>query len=74
LREIIIESPITGTVLEVAVSAGEQVGPGDVLVVVESMKMENEVFCEHDGQVVSVGVVEGQSVAEDEALLTIAVS
>ncbi len=60
--------------LEVAVSAGEQVGPGDVLVVVESMKMENEVFCEHDGQVVAVGVVEGQSVAEDEALLTIAVS
>ena len=55
-------------------SAGEQVGPGDVLVVVESMKMENDVFSEHDGQVVSVGVVEGQSVAEDEALLTLAVS
>ena len=55
-------------------SPGEQVGPGDVLVVVESMKMENEVFCEHDGQVVSVGVVEGQSVAEDEALLMLAVS
>ena len=60
--------------LEVAVSVGEAAQPGDVLIVIESMKMENEVLSEYSGVVGAISVVEGQNVAEDEKLLTLALS
>ena len=42
MEEIAIQSPMTGIVIEIPVSVGEAVSPGDLLVVIESMKMENE--------------------------------
>ncbi len=74
MNQIAVKSPITGTVLEVAVSNGEAVEPGDVLVVIESMKMENEVLSEHSGAVSAISVIEGQNIAEDETLLTLVLS
>ena len=62
---------MTGRVIEVLVSEGEQVSQGDVLVVIESMKMENEVFSEFDGVVASVQVSEEQTVTEDDILVEI---
>ena len=47
MADITIHSPMTGRVIEVLVSEGESVSSGDVVVVVESMKMENEIICDY---------------------------
>ena len=66
-----IDSPMTGRVIEVLVSQGEHVGQGDVLVVIESMKMENEIFSEFAGAVANILVSEEQTVSEGDALVEI---
>ena len=66
-----VRAPITGTVLEVIASQGDEVRRDDVLLVIESMKMENEVLCDHDGRVVSVNLFVGQSVSEGDELMTL---
>ena len=71
LSEAVVRAPITGTVLEVKVSQGDQVRRDDVLLVIESMKMENEVLCDYDGRVASVSAFAGQSVAEGDGLMTL---
>ena len=62
---------MTGRVIEVLVSEGEPVSAGDVVVVVESMKMENEIICDYDGAVSAVHVEEDQSVSEGEQLIVV---
>ena len=69
MADITIHSPMTGRVIEALVSEGESVSAGDVVVVVESMKMENEVICDYDGVVSAVYVEEDQSVSEGDRLL-----
>ena len=51
---------MTGRVIEVLVAEGEEVGAGDVVVVIESMKMENEVVCDVNGSVSVVHMEEDQ--------------
>ncbi len=70
MSEVSVKAPITGTVLEVKASQGDRVRRDDVLVVIESMKMENEVLCDYDGRIVSVSAFVGQSVAEGDELMT----
>ena len=72
MADVIIHSPMTGRVIEVLVAEGEQVGAGDVVVVIESMKMENEVICDVDGSVSTVHVEEDQSVSEGDRLVEVA--
>ena len=62
---------MTGRVIEVLVSEGDAVSEGDVVVVVESMKMENEIICDHDGTVSAVHVQEDQSVSEGDRLVEV---
>ena len=64
---------MTGRVIEVLVSEGDTVTRGDVLVVVESMKMENEIISQHEGRVSSVHVRELQTLSEGDAMLEIEV-
>ena len=64
---------MTGRVIEVLVSDGDIVSKGDLLLVVESMKMENEIFSQHEGRVVTVHVREMQTLTEDDAMLEIEV-
>lgn len=64
-----IKSPLPGSVLKVVVTEGQAVKRGDVLLTLESMKMENNILAEKDGVVKSIAVAAGQSVMQDDLLL-----
>ena len=65
-----VTSPMPGTILSINVAAGDTVKRGQVLMVLEAMKMENEIMCPCDGKVASVSVSKGASV-ESGALLCV---
>ncbi len=67
-----VVSPMQGTVLKVAVSEGEVVTIGQVLLVVEAMKMENEVTAPRNGTVERLTVTTGQAIANGELICTVA--
>jgi acetyl-CoA/propionyl-CoA carboxylase biotin carboxyl carrier protein len=66
-----VHSPMQGTVLSVAVEAGQEVAAGDVICIIEAMKMENEVTAHTGGTVTAISVEAGQSVAADELIAVI---
>ena len=66
-----VESEMQGTILSVDVAEGDEVEPGDVLVVLEAMKMENDVVASHGGTVTQVTVEEGDSVDMGDVLVVI---
>ena len=66
-----IKSPFPGTVLKLNVKAGDSVKSGDVICVVEAMKMENDICAPADGTVTSVVSAEGKNVATDEIIMYI---
>ena len=66
-----VEIPMPGTILSVSVKAGDVVKKGQVLAVLEAMKMENEIVSPFDGKVVSVGVSKGDSVNPGDLLVQI---
>lgn len=66
-----IESPMPGTILAVNVNNGDVVKKGQVLMILEAMKMENEIMAGCDGTVTSVAVTKGQSVETGALLCTI---
>ncbi len=74
MEEIAIESPMTGMVIEISVSLGESVSPGDLLAVIESMKMENDVVSTRAGTVKSIDVREKQPIGEGDRILSLEVS
>ena len=67
-----VESPMPGTILKVNVAAGQTVKEGDLLVVLEAMKMENEIFAPKGGTVSQVLVEKGASVNTGDVLVVIA--
>ena len=66
-----VKAPLPGTIVEVKVAVGDEVQPGDVVVVLEAMKMANNLEAEKGGKVTAVLVQPGQSVMEDDALVVI---
>ena len=66
-----VHSPMQGTVLSVAVADGQEVAVGDVICIIEAMKMENEVTAHTAGTISAVSVEAGQSVAADEVIAVI---
>lgn len=67
-----ITAPMPGTILKVAVQNGQAVKKGDILFILEAMKMENEILAPNDGTVSSVSVNGGQSVEAGSLLCTLA--
>ena len=63
-----VKAPMPGTILEVKVQQGQSVKKGDVLMVLEAMKMENEIMCPQDGTVAQVNVSKGASVNSGDVL------
>ena len=57
-----VTSPMPGTILSINVAAGDTVKRGQVLMILEAMKMENEIMCPCDGKVASVNTSKGASV------------
>ena len=66
-----VTSPMPGTILSVNVAAGDAVKRGQVLMILEAMKMENEIMCPCDGKVVSVNTSKGASVESGTLLCVI---
>jgi biotin carboxyl carrier protein len=70
--EISIRAPMPGLIVDIPVAAGQQVVEGQVLVVLESMKMDNELCAPRDGTVARLHVAAGDSVDGKQTLVTLA--
>lgn len=66
-----VKSPMPGNILSVAVQAGDTVKKGDLLVILEAMKMENEILAPCDGTIASVAVSQGATVESGTVLVVI---
>lgn len=66
-----INAPMPGNILDIKVKAGDQVSKGQVLLVLEAMKMENEIMSPRDGVVAGVHVNKGDSVDSGKLLVSL---
>ena len=66
-----VTAPMPGTILEVKAAQGAQVKKGDILLVLEAMKMENEILAAQDGTVAQVLVSKGASVNSGDVLVVL---
>lgn len=66
-----IKAPLPGVITEIKVAVGDDVKAGDVVVVLEAMKMANNLEAEKDGKVTAICVKTGESVLEDSPLVVI---
>jgi oxaloacetate decarboxylase alpha subunit len=67
-----VVAPLAGNIFKVNVAAGERIQQGDVIIILEAMKMETEVRAAHSGVVVSVSAKEGNYVSVGDTLITVA--
>ncbi len=66
-----VTSPMPGAILDVRCSNGQQVKKGDILFILEAMKMENEIFAPKDGTITSVCTSKGATVETGSVLCTL---
>ena len=67
-----VEAPMPGNIMDVRVKVGDVVKSGDVLAILEAMKMENEIMAPRDGKVVAVNVAKGATVNSGDVLVVLA--
>lgn len=67
-----VKSPLPGTVMDVKVSVGQTVKKGDVVMLIEAMKMENEINASKDGKITNVYVAKGAKVEQGSPLFDLA--
>ena len=67
-----VEAPMPGNIMKINVKVGDTVAEGDVLIVLEAMKMENDIVSPKAGKVTSVTVQQGATVDTGDVLVTIA--
>ncbi|WP_099191699.1 biotin/lipoyl-containing protein [Tepidibacter mesophilus] len=66
-----VKAPMPGTIVSVKANEGDNIKAGDVLLVLEAMKMENEIVAPVDGQITSINTSKGASVTGGDVLITI---
>lgn len=66
-----VEAHITGTVWKIECALGDEIGEGDIVAILESMKMEMPVEAEDEGTVVEIRCEEGQAVNEGDVLIVL---
>ena len=66
-----IKAPLPGVIIEIKVKPGDTVKKGDVLLIMEAMKMENNILAEKDGKIKTVKVNNGDNVLQDDVLIEI---
>ena len=66
-----VNAPMPGNILDVRVKPGDSVKAGDTLVVLEAMKMENEISAPQDGTIASVNVAKGDTVGSGDLLCSL---
>ena len=66
-----VKAPLPGTITDIKVSVGQQVNAGDIVIVLEAMKMQNNIEAESAGTIKAINVNRGDSVMEGAVLLTI---
>jgi glutaconyl-CoA decarboxylase len=67
----VISAPMPGKILSIKVKPGQTVKSGDLILILEAMKMENEIFCGENGVVKEIRVKESDSVNPGDVLVTI---
>ncbi|MDO4190878.1 MAG: biotin/lipoyl-containing protein [Bacteroidales bacterium] len=70
-KSVTVKSPLPGSIVKVLVKEGQAVNAGDVLLTMESMKMENNITAEVSGIVKNIAVEPGKNVMQDDKLLVI---
>lgn len=70
--EFQLKAPMPGLIVSIPVTEGQEVSKGDILVVLESMKMQNELKAPRDGQVARVQVKDGDNVKQNAVMITLA--
>ncbi|UYV37386.1 acetyl-CoA carboxylase biotin carboxyl carrier protein subunit [Rhodobacteraceae bacterium D3-12] len=70
MAEIKVESEITGTVWKIEASIGDKVSEDDVIMILESMKMEIPVLAPEDGRITGLHIDEGANVGEGQHIAT----
>lgn len=66
-----VKAPMPGTILDIKVSQGARVKEGEILIILEAMKMENEILAPRDGVVTQLFVSKGSSVSTGDSLVSI---
>ena len=69
---VAVKAPLSGNIWKIMVSQGQSVKEGDVLLILEAMKMETQIVAEHDGTVTSINVKPGDTVKVGDTLVSIA--
>ncbi len=68
---VTVDAPMPGNILDIKVANGAAVKSGDVLVILEAMKMENEIVAPQDGTVASINVNKGDTVEAGQTLVSL---
>ena len=66
-----IKTPLPGVIIDVKVNVGDMVKKGDTVVVLEAMKMENNINADRDGKIIAVQVTKGDTVADGAVLVVL---
>ena len=66
-----VKAPLPGTIIDVKVNVGDTVKVGDVVLVLEAMKMQNNIESEYEGTVTAITIKQGETVMEGAVLMTI---
>jgi len=66
-----VTSPMPGTILDIRVNVGDSVKEGDPIVILEAMKMENEIVATENGKIASINVSKGTNVNTGDLIATI---